>query len=51
MMALAWTYLFWAGLFEIEWLVGLKMAQTPGKPITDRIRDEVTQHSLPAEMR
>jgi len=30
-MALAWTYLFWAGLFEIGWLVGLKMTQTPEK--------------------
>ena len=27
----AWIYLFVAGLFEIGWPVGLKMAQTPGK--------------------
>ena len=31
MMALAWTYLISAGLFEIGWPVGLKMAQTPGR--------------------
>ena len=34
MMGLAWTYLVTAGLFEIGWPVGLKMAQTPGKTIT-----------------
>ena len=34
MMGLAWTYLITAGLFEIGWPVGLKMAQTPGKTIT-----------------
>ena len=34
MMALAWTYLISAGLFEIGWPVGLKMAQTPGKTVT-----------------
>ena len=33
MMALAWTYLISAGLFEIGWPVGLKMAQTPGKTL------------------
>lgn len=33
MMGLAWTYLVTAGLFEIGWPVGLKMAQTPGKTI------------------
>jgi quaternary ammonium compound-resistance protein SugE len=34
MMSLAWTYLITAGVFEIGWPVGLKMAQTPGKSIT-----------------
>ena len=34
MINLAWTYLIAAGLFEIGWPVGLKMAQTPGKTIT-----------------
>ena len=33
-MGLAWTYLITAGLFEIGWPVGLKMAQTPGKTVT-----------------
>jgi quaternary ammonium compound-resistance protein SugE len=33
MMSLAWTYLITAGVFEIGWPVGLKMAQTPGKTI------------------
>lgn len=33
MASLAWTYLIAAGLFEIGWLVGLKLAQTPGKTI------------------
>ncbi len=33
MLALAWTYLIAAGLFEIGWPVGLKMAQSPGKTI------------------
>ena len=33
MMALAWTYLISAGLFEIGWPVGLKMAQTPGRTL------------------
>lgn len=33
MMAFAWTYLISAGLFEIGWPVGLKMAQTPGKAL------------------
>jgi quaternary ammonium compound-resistance protein SugE len=33
MMNLAWTYLLAAGLFEIGWPVGLKMAQTPRKTI------------------
>jgi quaternary ammonium compound-resistance protein SugE len=32
-MSLAWTCLITAGLFEIGWPVGLKMAQTPGKTI------------------
>lgn len=32
-MGLAWTYLITAGVFEIGWPVGLKMAQTPGKTI------------------
>lgn len=27
----AWTLLILAGLFEIAWPLGLKMAQTPGK--------------------
>jgi quaternary ammonium compound-resistance protein SugE len=31
MTGLAWTYLLVAGVFEIGWPVGLKMAQTPGK--------------------
>ena len=34
MMNLAWTYLIAAGLFEVGWPVGLKMAQTPGKTVT-----------------
>jgi len=34
MAGLAWTYLIVAGVFEIGWPVGLKMAQTPGKSIT-----------------
>jgi len=29
-----WIYLIIAGVFEIGWPVGLKMAQTPGKAIT-----------------
>ena len=33
MIGLAWTYLISAGLFEIGWPVGLKMAQTPGRSI------------------
>ena len=33
MIKLAWTYLVVAGLFEIGWPVGLKMAQTSGKTI------------------
>lgn len=28
---MAWVYLIIAGLFEIGWPVGLKLAQTPGK--------------------
>jgi quaternary ammonium compound-resistance protein SugE len=31
MTGMAWTYLISAGMFEIGWPVGLKMAQTPGK--------------------
>ena len=34
MTGLVWTYLITAGLFEIGWPVGLKMAQTPGETIT-----------------
>lgn len=30
-MGVAWTYLFLAGMFEIGWPVGLKMAQSPGR--------------------
>ena len=30
-MSQAWTYLLLAGLFEIGWPVGLKMAETPGR--------------------
>lgn len=33
MTSMAWTYLITAGLFEIGWPVGLKMAQTPGKTV------------------
>lgn len=33
MLGLAWTYLIAAGLFEIGWPVGLKMAQTPGRTV------------------
>jgi len=33
MQGLAWIYLIIAGLFEIGWPVGLKMAQSPGKTI------------------
>ena len=32
-MSMAWTYLIAAGLFEIGWPVGLKMAQVPGKTV------------------
>jgi quaternary ammonium compound-resistance protein SugE len=32
-LALAWTCLIAAGLFEIGWPIGLKWAQTPGKLI------------------
>lgn len=34
MNTVAWTYLITAGIFEIGWPVGLKMAQTPGKTLT-----------------
>lgn len=34
MLTLAWTYLIAAGLSEIGWPVGLKMAQTPDKTST-----------------
>lgn len=34
MAGLAWTYLITAGIFEIGWPLGLKMAQTPGKTIS-----------------
>lgn len=30
---MAWIYLIVAGIFEIGWPVGLKMAQTPGKAV------------------
>ena len=30
---MAWLYLIIAGLFEIGWPVGLKLAQTPGKTL------------------
>ena len=33
MVSVAWTYLITAGLFEIGWPVGLKMAQSPGKTV------------------
>lgn len=32
-MNLTWMYLIAAGLFEIGWPLGLKMAQTPGKSV------------------
>lgn len=34
MNGLAWTYLIIAGIFEIGWPVGLKLAQAPGKTVT-----------------
>ena len=33
MLPMAWTYLLLAGIFEIGWPVGLKMAQAPGKTV------------------
>lgn len=30
---MSWIYLIIAGIFEIGWPVGLKMAQTPGKSV------------------
>lgn len=33
MLGVAWTYLIAAGLFEIGWPVGLKMAQSPGRTV------------------
>ncbi len=33
MMGLAWTYLIVAGVLEIGWPVGLKLAQEPGKTV------------------
>ena len=33
MVTTAWTYLIIAGIFEIGWPVGLKMAQSPGKTV------------------
>lgn len=30
---MSWIYLIIAGIFEIGWPVGLKMAQTPGKGV------------------
>jgi quaternary ammonium compound-resistance protein SugE len=33
MVGLSWTYLIIAGVFEIGWPVGLKMAQLPGKTV------------------
>lgn len=32
-MNTAWTFLILAGLFEIGWPIGLKMAQSPGRGI------------------
>lgn len=32
-MNLAWIYLAVAGIFEIGWPLGLKMAQSPGKSV------------------
>lgn len=37
MIKLAWTYLIAAGLFEIGWPMGLKMAQTPGRSFVGTI--------------
>ena len=37
-MAVAWTYLIAAGLFEIGWPIGLKWAQAPGKLVPWRGR-------------
>ena len=34
MVGMAWVYLIAAGIFEIGWPVGLKMAQTPGKTVS-----------------
>lgn len=36
-MNTAWTFLILAGLFEIGWPVGLKLAQTPGRAITGTV--------------
>ena len=33
LLSVAWTYLVAAGLFEIGWPIGLKMAQSPGKTV------------------
>jgi quaternary ammonium compound-resistance protein SugE len=33
MMKMAWSCLIAAGIFEIGWPVGLKLAQTPGKTV------------------
>lgn len=33
-MNIAWIYLMAAGLFEIGWPIGLKMAQSPGKSVS-----------------
>jgi quaternary ammonium compound-resistance protein SugE len=36
-MNIAWTYLLLAGVFEIGWPVGLKLAQTPGRMIVGTV--------------
>ena len=36
-MGMAWIFLIVAGLFEIGWPVGLKLAQTPGRGLVGTI--------------
>ncbi len=36
-MGHAWMFLFLAGLFEVGWPVGLKMAQTPGRGLVGAV--------------
>ncbi len=36
-MSTAWIFLLLAGLFEIGWPLGLKMAQSPGKAVMGTI--------------